>query len=71
MDTKVSLSCWQLSRNRELPCRARAPSFPSDLLRDGAEAAGEGLNAYSWEGMENDPDQTGNSKFLFCAFNLH
>lgn len=30
-----------------------------------------GLNTSSWEGMENDPDQTVNSEFLFGAFNLH
>lgn len=54
-----------------LPRKAGAPNFPSDLCRVGAEATGGGLDTYSWEGLENNPDQTINSEFLFWAFNLH
>lgn len=72
--TKVSLSRWKISSHPDqgqqhrvsyLPRRTGPPSFPSDLLRDGAEAAGGGLTSHSQEGVENDSD------FLFWPFNLH
>lgn len=39
-------------------------------VQDGAQAAGGGSRRSSWEGVDDDPDETVNSEFLFGAFNL-
>lgn len=77
MGTKVSLSCWEISSHRAHGQQHHVSyltglGLPVSLkLKDGVEAAGGGLDTYSWEGVENDPDQTINSEFFFWAFNLH
>lgn len=66
----MSLASWRLSSSRtvgrqhhvfEFLCGVGVSSFPCDLLRDGDEAAGGGLNIASWEGVENGPNQIVNS----------